>query len=151
MKIILFSLFLLFSSVTLFAQANDSLLIASLERTTCYGNCPYYKISVYSNGIVVYEGKQHVEPLGAYYTVVSDRKVMMILAMAESIDYWSLQNKYPAQGLGIIDFPTCITHVSLNGKQKTIYNRNDAPTALIRYQNFFDTLFEEIEWEKPTE
>ena len=33
-------------------------------------------------------------------------------------------------------------------EKKTIYNRNDSPQKLIAFQDLFDELFEDVEWEK---
>lgn len=148
----LFTIILLLTVLSTWVEAqqlNDSLLVASLERTTCYGKCPYYKISIYSNGLVTYHGKAHTSPLGRYYTTISTKKVFQLLELANKINYFELGNKYPTKGLGIIDFPTCITYIKVDKKEKTIYNRNDAPMRLVRYQDFFDSLFEEIEWKEP--
>ena len=133
-------------SSSLAQSIHDSLLIASLERTTCYGKCPYYKISVYRNGVVLMNGKKNVVHIGQYKAVVSPRKITQLLEKAYQIDYLSLANKYPLKGLGIIDFPTCITYLKINKKEKTIYNRNDSPAKLVEYEQFFDRLFEDLEW-----
>jgi hypothetical protein len=149
-KLLLVGLLLMLQHTYMVAQQIvDSLLVASLERTTCYGKCPYYKISVYSNGLVVYHGKKYVSSQGMYYTNISTKKVFQLLELAHKINYFDLANKYPTTGLGIIDFPTCITYVRTAKGTKTIYNRNEAPMNLVRYQDFFDSLFEEVEWKNP--
>lgn len=122
--------------------------VATLERSTCYGACPYYKISVYADGRVIYEGKQHVEYIGKHSVKVSKATVEKILAKAKEINYATLENRYPSKGLGIVDFPMCITSVMIDGKLKEVYNRNNAPKELIAYQDYFDALFEDVEWEE---
>lgn len=132
-----------------FAQAlEESLLIASMERTTCYGNCPYYEVRVYSNGIVTYRGRKNVDHIGLYQAKISPKQIQQLLDKAKSIGYVHLENKYPVKGLGIIDFPVCITSIKEGGVKKVIYNRNDSPQRLVEYQDFFDELIEEIEWKK---
>jgi len=130
----------------LMGQIHDTLLVASLERTTCYGNCPYYEIKVYANGLATYEGRQHVEHKGRFYTNIGSRRVFQLLEKAFAIDYMDLADKYPKRGLGIIDFPTCITYVKLKNEEKKIYNRNDSPKQLVEFEEYFDDLFEEVEW-----
>ena len=44
----------------------DTILLASIERTPCFGKCPTYKISIYQSGYVIYEGKQHVKNIGLF-------------------------------------------------------------------------------------
>lgn len=130
------------------AAMEEASLIASLERTTCYGNCPYYEIKIYKDGTAIYNGKKHVPYLGKHQAKLSSQLVEQILKKADAIGYMSLNDKYPEQGLGIIDFPVCITSIQTNNGKKTIYNRNDSPQRLVEYENFFDELLENIKWEK---
>lgn len=143
-------LFFLLISTFSFAQngVDESLLVASLERTTCYGDCPYYEVNIYANGIVTYNGRKNVEYLGLHQATLSQQQIQQLLAKAKSIGYIYLENKYPTKGLGIIDFPVCITSVQEGGIKKVVYNRNDAPQRLIEYQDFFDELIEDVEWKK---
>ncbi|MFK7798462.1 MAG: DUF6438 domain-containing protein [Aureispira sp.] len=122
-------------------------LILSLERTTCYGNCPYYSINIYADGRAVYEGKKNVELVGKYTATAPPAVVQELLEKAISIDYVDLNPKYPIRGLGIIDFPVCISSVRHNGVLKTIYNRNDAPALLVAYEQLFDELTESLPWQ----
>ena len=36
------------------------------QRTACYGTCPQYKISIYSDGLVMYDGVRFVDRIGCY-------------------------------------------------------------------------------------
>jgi hypothetical protein len=149
MKTLFFFLFLFLTTTFTFAQkVDESLLVASLERTTCYGNCPYYEVKVYSDGVVTYKGRKNVEYLGLYKGRLSQEQVRQLSEMAKSVGYIHLENKYPVKGLGIIDFPVCITSVVQEGVKKMVYNRNDAPQRLVEYQNFFDELIEDLEWKQ---
>lgn len=149
MQNLFFLLFLLLTTTFSFAQkVDESLLVASLERTTCYGNCPYYEVKVYSNGVVIYNGRKNVEYLGLHKGTLSQQQVKQLLEKAKSVGYIHLENKYPIKGLGIIDFPVCITSVVEEGAKKMVYNRNDAPPRLAEYQNFFDELIEDLDWKK---
>lgn len=144
----LFLFFLLTTAFSFAQKVDESLLLASLERTTCYGDCPYYEVKVYSNGVVVYNGRKNVEYLGLHEGVLSQNKIRQLLEKAKSVGYAYLENKYPIKGLGIIDFPVCITSVKEGERKKMVYNRNDSPQGLIEYQNFFDELIEDVEWKK---
>ncbi len=150
MKFLLWlSLLLLAGSSGLWAQETTTTapLLLSLERTTCYGHCPYYSIQIYADGRAVYEGKQNVSLLGNYTATVPPSLVERLLAKAKAINYLDLAPKYPIKGLGIIDFPVCISSVRQDGVLKTIYNRNEAPPALIAYEQLFDELTETLPWQ----
>ena len=141
--------FLIIHSTLSYGQEIDeSLFVASLARTTCYGNCPYYEIKLYSNGMATFHGKKNVPFIGLHKARVGTETVAKILNKAKEIGYMKFGLKYPQKGIGIIDFPVCITSIKTETEKKTIYNRNDSPQKLVEYQEFFDELLEEIEWQK---
>jgi hypothetical protein len=138
--------YLTITTVSYAQEVDESLLIASLSRTTCYGNCPYYEIKLYSNGLAIYHGKKNVDNIGLFKATIDQQLISKILSKAKDIDYMSLGLKYPTKGLGIIDFPVCITTIKTDTEKKMIYNRNDSPQKLVEYEQFFDEILEEIEW-----
>lgn len=149
MQRIFFLFFFVFIATISSAQkVDENLLVASLERTTCYGDCPYYEVKIYANGVATYHGKKNVAFIGKHRAKVSQKMIQQILNKAESVGYETFNNKYPKKGLGIIDFPMCITSLKTTNGKKIIYNRNDSPQKLVEYQEFFDELIEDIEWQK---
>lgn len=133
-------------AIGLQAQEQPALLF-SLERTTCYGNCPYYSVEIYANGTARYHGKRHVERLGLYRAAVPRTMVQQLKERTQAIGYQQMHPKYPVEGLGIIDLPLCITTVVQDGEAKTIYNRNDAPMELVTYEQLLDDLVETLDWQ----
>ena len=89
----LFLFFLLTTSFSFAQKADESLLVASLERTTCYGDCPYYEVKVYSNGVAIYNGRKNVEYLGLHEGVLSQKQIRQLLDKAKSVGYTYLENK----------------------------------------------------------
>ena len=122
-------------------------LLFSLERTTCYGKCPYYSIKIYADGRAVYEGKRNVLLMGTHTATAPPQLLDQLFKRAKSIQYSELAPKYPIEGLGILDFPVCISSVRQDGQLKTVYNRNDAPATLVAYEQFFDELLETLPWQ----
>ena len=48
----------------------------------------------------------------------------------------------------MIDLPVCITRIKKGLTAKTIWNRNDAPIELIRFERFIDELLAEVNWKQ---
>lgn len=65
--------------------------------------------------------------------------------MAQEIEFMKLQDKYDSAGL--TDFPSTITTIRIEGKLKTVENRDGGPTKLGKFEEFFDSLFSEVEWD----
>ena len=120
-------------------------LIARIERTPCYGTCPVYTLSVYNTGFVTYEGENFVENKGFYGAYVSRNVLSTLQHMAQEIGFAELQDRYDNEG--ITDIPSTITTVRLNGKLKTVVNRDGGPEKLQQFQDFFDSLFTDVKWD----
>ena len=49
-------------------------VVITLERTACFGVCPVYKLTVYGDGRVVYEGKRFVRVEGTITRNISESR-----------------------------------------------------------------------------
>lgn len=125
----------------------DTVLYASILRTPCLGKCPHYEIRIYQSGLAEYIGYASVNKLGKYRCILDSTDLKHISDMADKSGFFNLEDFYPNNGIAISDFPMCVCFVKKQDEFKIVYNRNDAPLNLIRFQNFFDKLFEEKEWE----
>ena len=124
----------------------DTVLLASIERTPCFGKCATYKISIYQNGYVIYEGKQNVKNIGMFSTRLAKEDV-------ENIKIYILQNKIldlddKYVNPRIADYPSTFTEANLDGKYKHITETDPrSPEQLKAYQKFLDSFFsEETNW-----
>ncbi len=124
----------------------DTVLVASLLRTPCYGACRHYEIRIYASGYAEYIGYANVAKKGKYETRVDKEIIMQIYDRAAQIHYMDFADKYPESGRGIADFPMCVSSVFNGTDKKVVYNRNDAPKELVLFEHFIDSLFDEIEW-----
>jgi hypothetical protein len=126
--------------------ANDTTLLASIERTPCFGKCATYKITIYQSGHVVYEGKQNVKNIGLFSTRLEKSKVDEIKNYILQNKILDLEDKYVNPK--IADFPTTFTEANLNGKYKHITETDPhSPEQLKAYQKFLDSFFtEQTNW-----
>jgi len=49
--------------------------VMTLERGPCYGRCPVYAVSLFADGTVLFEGRQHVQQMGVHKGRVSASEV----------------------------------------------------------------------------
>src|SRR4051812_25020832 len=103
------------SAQTVSARDKDQITEVTLERTTCFGSCPAYKVTLRSDGTIIYEGKRFVSMMGTYkgQAYDFDRLTEFILAQ----DYFNLKDAYTRP---VTDMPSTITSVVRGGKRKTI-------------------------------
>ncbi len=97
------------------SQDKDQITEVTLERTTCFGTCPAYKVTLRNDGTIIYEGREFVEKKGTYKGQVYgfDRLAQLILAQK----YFDLKDDYSRP---ITDMPSVITSVVRSGRRKTI-------------------------------
>ena len=120
-------------------------LLASIQRTACYGQCPMYKATFLDNGEIKYVGKRFVEKLGTYSALISAEKIQEIKDMAKEYEYFKLDSLYPTP---ISDFPSCLTEVRLDGVSKRVVNRRNPPENLKSFERYLDGILKEVELTK---
>jgi hypothetical protein len=123
------------------AQANDpDSLVAYIERTRCFGICPYYSIRIYRSGYVLYEGYEHVPNIGRFYTFLDKKQLESIGLKALETGYFELNDEY--RNPYLTDYPTVYTTVKYKGKSKSITHYDaDPPENLVEMEKFIDSLF----------
>jgi hypothetical protein len=92
-------------------------VIITIERTMCFGFCPDYRLSIYGNGKVVYEGHYYVRVEGTRTTYIPKRKVRELVAEFERIGFYEFDDHYL---IGATDLPSVLVSINLEGKSKTI-------------------------------
>jgi Domain of unknown function (DUF6438) len=122
-------------------------LMVSLQRTPCFGRCPVFKIELYGDGKVVYEGRAFSTRLGTHKAVASTELMKAILQKANDIKYLTFNGKYPKGESMITDIPTTISYVKLGSESKMIHNNYDAPTELLEFERWLESQFEGLKWE----
>jgi len=127
-------------------------VVITLERTTCYGTCPAYKLTIRGDGSVTYEGKKFVRIDGTRATTI-DRGAMAELVQAfTDADYFALRDHYNfirnADGSEtmVTDLPTAYTSLTLNGRHKSVEDYIGAPKALEELERKIDEVAGSRRW-----
>ena len=129
-------------------EQERAFVVASIERTGCYGKCPNYKAKIFSNGLVLYEGKSHVEKQGIFEAYIVQNQVDSLIAQADSISFFELSAAYPIDGIELYDLPNTNTFIKSEDYEKTITNNHNAPKALRNYESYFETILEQLDWKR---
>ncbi len=127
-------------------DAASRILIASMQRTSCYGKCPEFEAKVFGNGLVLYDGKAHVAREGLYEAYVLQAQIDSLMSQAEQLSYFDMAQKYPKSGYIMGELPSTITYVKQGAKEHKITNNHNAPKSLQKYEAYFETLLDELDW-----
>lgn len=134
------------------AQVAASDVVITLERTSCYGWCPVYKVSVSGDGTVSYEGMKFVRVVGKREAKIDPAAVKSLVKEFQDIHYFELQDeyktiKYPNGLEGMAsDLPTAFTSISLNGKTKKIEAYYGVPAELDKLEEKIDKVTGSKRW-----
>jgi Domain of unknown function (DUF6438) len=91
-------------------------LIIQFERTGCYGNCPAYKLTIYGDGRVEYDGIRDVKTKGKKTGKISESDIRVILSAFAKADFFAIGENVSAEKCSCrqcTDFPTALTEISL--------------------------------------
>jgi hypothetical protein len=98
--------------------------VITLERGACFGTCPVYKLSIFADGRVEYEGKEFVKREGKATGRITPAALKELLREFEKIDYLKLDDSYEVGSKncpeGWTDDSSAITSLDREGKKKTI-------------------------------
>ncbi len=122
--------------------------IFTLERTQCKGQCAEYKLSFFSDGIVVYDGKANSSKAGQWHATVDRRTLDDIQAGFKKIDFFALNGAY---GGGLSQNPVAITSWRLNDKVKTVSHDVGSPFSpadLTTLEDRMDAAVQSVAWER---
>jgi hypothetical protein len=140
-----------FERVATGSQADDDLLI-TLERTTCLGTCPAYKLTIRGDGSVLYEGKKFVRITGTQQSSIDKAAMAELLKAFVDADYFGLKDNYDSiqnpdgTETVVTDLPTTYTSLTLNGRVKKIEDYVGAPKQLEQLENRIDTMAGSKRW-----
>lgn len=122
-------------------------LLASIERTACFGTCPMYRLTVYRDGTLEYEGEQFVKLTGKHTDTISPEQVAELDRLFAANGYFDLKDAY--DDASVTDMPSCHTAYAQGGRTKTIRHYlgdMGAPEALGRIEDGFDAIVHVENW-----
>ncbi len=132
----------------------DDVLI-TLERTSCFGKCPVYSVSIDAKGNVVYDGTNFVHVTGRRTDKVPTERVAEILERADRLRFFDLKDQYlairhPDGSQTIVsDLPTTFVTITRAGRSKRIEDYVGAPEGLSELEQLIDEVARTKQWVSP--
>ncbi|HRI00972.1 MAG TPA: DUF6438 domain-containing protein [Saprospiraceae bacterium] len=121
----------------------DFYKVLSLQKSPCFGNCAVYKITVFSNGLAVYEGKENVEMKGVYFTEIKNSQ--SLIQQIRSVQWDQFNSNY---FLNIPDLPELdMKYYDTEGVlRKTIHSNTNLPSELSKINDAVIKLEQSEHW-----
>jgi hypothetical protein len=128
------------------AVQNISQQIFALELTPCYGTCPSYKVVIFENDSLSYEGMRHVAKEGIISKQLPKGTVNQLVEKFRSANFFKFQNQYTSN---MSDFPTTYISFTDKGITKKIMDYYKAPESLRQLEMLIsDLVKDEVEVKK---
>lgn len=121
--------------------------VITLERTPCFGFCPVYTLTIYSDGTAVYNGKDFVEVTGEHTEIIGVEGVNSLVDAFLEAGYLEWEDAYTNREM--TDMPSAITSLTVDGQTKRIehyYGDSSAPEALTDLEKLVDTTVNTEQW-----
>lgn len=127
------------------AEANVLKRWVSIEKFPCFGHCQTYRMSVYRNGLILLEAKEHLDKAGVYFTEIRGDQLDKLRKMDKSITWQQLQAEYV---VNIADLPvTEIHYYDLNGARiKSVRANANLPGELGDFAKELHQLIRSEKW-----
>jgi hypothetical protein len=122
-------------------------ILASLERTACFGTCPIYKVTVHTDGTVEYQGKRFVKVVGQQVAKLSPEQVKALRTAFAQAKYFELKGTFDCYQM--TDLPWAISSYRDGGKERTIrhyFGCRGVPEALKTLERRVDEIVGTERW-----
>jgi len=109
-----------------------------LERTTCYGTCPAYLITITRDGLVTYEGFRYVKLKGKHTGKIPTYYLKNLFTYINNSSFFDMKDTYTDS---ITDNATSYTLVAKGEEEKIVKNyANSGPSELWSIEQHIDSL-----------
>jgi len=114
--------------------------VATLERTGCYGECPVYRLTVNSDGSVVYVGTRWVKVLGRQVYKVSDAQLAELQAAFDRAGFFQFRDYDHVESTDDDWAHVSFRRGSTFKRVRHYHGDNSAPPALGVLEDEFDRI-----------
>jgi len=126
--------------------------VIHMQRTSCFGTCPIYAVTIDGRGAVTYDGERFVRVVGRQTARIAPSFVARLLASAERIHFFDLRDAY--RGIensdgtvtSVTDLPTTIVTITVNGRTKRVEDYVGAPDILAPFERDIDEAARTTRW-----
>lgn len=115
--------------------------VVEMYRGACFGHCPVYLLSYYSDGTILYEGHRFTERNGIYLRQATESEKTAITQNLANLQWQNYEEYYESQ---IPDLPV----TSLSHKGRTTKFKENAPLELNVMGSLLKKIADEGDWQK---
>ena len=119
-------------------EQKESMLVVSMSRSVCFGECPAFNVKIYGNGLVMYEGIKNVKRMGKFKGKMQLAILTKFIYSADKMGFFKLKDKYDNEN--VTDLPTSKTFINFEGKKKEVTCRFECDKAIISINKMLEAI-----------
>lgn len=126
-------------------------LVIHFERTACYGDCPAYKLTIYGDGRIEYEGIRNVKQVGRKQGHLANAELRNLVSQFNQTDFFKI-DQYSEKSCSCTlctDMPTAMTEIKVRDMSHRVehyYGCRCAPKALWDLEAAVDKIARIEQW-----
>lgn len=124
---------------------SESEPVIYMNKTACFGTCPDYDISIFSDGSVLLNARQFVEMEGTFEAKLPKEELKALVNAFKESQFDDFENEYKSNKT---DLPT--TTITFNHEEvnKKIIDYDGAPEELKELESKVHSLVKKLNWKK---
>jgi len=100
--------------------------VLSLSKTACFGECPEFTLTIYSNGRAVLDGKRFVKQIGLSEMMITSEEMESLMKTCDDAKLFAMNDEYNER---VMDLPTTTLSYKHDGKSKKITGNMGFPES----------------------
>jgi len=124
--------------------ATSTELIIGMEKTSCYGPCPVYKIEIRNDRTMWYSGKNNVPVMGERSIKLTQEEYDKLRDEFIKAKFFEFNSSYTSH---VPDYPTIYLEFNDGEKKKRVKDYYGAPKELKNLENKLEDLVRRRIWE----
>lgn len=125
------------------ADTTEREFFASIVKSPCFGKCPTYNMTIYSDGFVELNGIRDIDLIGKFTAQLTEAQVQNFRIRANRTGFMDMKDSYDCS---ITDVPSATSTINLNGVTKSVFRRCDFPPSILKFEELFDELLKIKKW-----
>ncbi len=119
--------------------------LVEMSKGPCFGFCPIYTLTVYSNGVVTYHGERNTNRQGTYLRILDKKQLSGLKSQLEKAELWQYQDLYKGR---LPDLQTVTITYWEEGDFKTIAGKDGRPKAVVDIETKLEDIANTGDWKK---
>lgn len=124
---------------------SESEPVIYMNKTACFGTCPDYDISIFSDGSVLLNARQFVEMEGTFEARLPKEELKALVNAFKESQFDDFKNEYKSNKTDLPTTTIAFNHEEVN---KKIIDYDGAPEELKELESKVHSLVKKLNWKK---